>query len=149
MTATPAQIAANRKNALFSTGPKTPEGKERSRANSLKHGLCASVCVPEDPQAIQDRIAAFFGPLKPQNSFDVWLVDHVAVASLRIDRCERIERRARDKVALRAELTWDDDRKLDAEVLGGQLARKPTLTVEALRKTPHGCDWPGGMLTSS
>jgi hypothetical protein len=141
MTATPAQIEANRKNALLSTGPKTPEGKARSRANSLKHGLCSTVCVPEDPQAIQDRIAAFFGPLKPQNQFHVWLVDHVAVYSLRIDRCERMDRRARDKVALRAELTWDDDRKLDAEILGGQLARRPAEVAEKLKRTPHGCDW--------
>jgi hypothetical protein len=141
MTCSEARLAANRANALKSTGPRTPEGKDRSRANSLKHGLCATICVPEDTPTIQGRIFELFGPLKPQNEFHTWLVERIAVGTLRIDRCERMERRARDKVALRAELTWDDDRKLDAEILGGQLARKPAQTVEALKRTPHGCDW--------
>src|SRR5438132_62932 len=37
--ATEKQIEANRQNAQKSTGPKSDEGKEQSRANSLKHGL--------------------------------------------------------------------------------------------------------------
>jgi len=37
--ATQKQIAANRRNALRSTGPRTPLGKARSRANSVRHGL--------------------------------------------------------------------------------------------------------------
>jgi len=39
--ASPAQIAANRRNALHSTGPRTVTGKARSRDNALKHGLRA------------------------------------------------------------------------------------------------------------
>ena len=35
------KIAANRQNALKSTGPKTPRGKTKSRTNALKHGLFA------------------------------------------------------------------------------------------------------------
>ena len=33
------QIAANRRNALKSTGPRTPEGKARSSMNALKTGI--------------------------------------------------------------------------------------------------------------
>ena len=33
------QAQANRRNALKSTGPKTPEGKDAVRLNALKHGL--------------------------------------------------------------------------------------------------------------
>jgi hypothetical protein len=39
------QIEANRRNALRSTGPKTPEGKAAVRHNSLRHGLRASLVV--------------------------------------------------------------------------------------------------------
>lgn len=43
--ATEKQIAANRRNALKSTGPRTPEGKARSRWNALKHGILAKAVV--------------------------------------------------------------------------------------------------------
>lgn len=37
---------ANRRNALKSTGPRTPEGKAAIRLNSLSHGLRARTVVP-------------------------------------------------------------------------------------------------------
>lgn len=39
-TLTPLELAARRRNAQKSTGPRTPAGKFRSSLNSLKHGLC-------------------------------------------------------------------------------------------------------------
>jgi hypothetical protein len=38
-----AKIAANRRNAQRSTGPRTGAGKARSRGNSLKHGLAVPI----------------------------------------------------------------------------------------------------------
>ena len=35
----PAKLAANRSNALQSTGPRTPAGKARSSKNALRHGV--------------------------------------------------------------------------------------------------------------
>lgn len=46
------QIEANRRNALRSTGPRTPEGKHASRLNAFKHGSRAEeIVIPglEDP----------------------------------------------------------------------------------------------------
>ena len=141
MPCSEAKRESNRKNAALSTGPRTQTGKNVSRMNSLTHGLCAKALVPEDADAIMARADLMFDALRPQNDFQCWLVDHAAVCSLRIDRCERIERRTRNKICLRAEVTWDEDRKLDVEKLAARLPKQPAEIVNTLRRTPHGCDW--------
>ena len=39
------QIEANRRNAQLSTGPKTKEGRSRSRRNAVRHGLTAETVI--------------------------------------------------------------------------------------------------------
>ena len=41
------QIAANRQNALRSTGPTSPAGKAATRLNGLTHGAYAVFCAIE------------------------------------------------------------------------------------------------------
>jgi hypothetical protein len=61
------QFEANRRNALLSTGPKTDDGKRRSRANALRHGLTAETVVgaledAEDYKAFEGTIIADYCP---------------------------------------------------------------------------------------
>jgi hypothetical protein len=141
MTVSAAKLQANRNNSKRSTGPRTERGKCRSRLNSLKHGLCAATLVPEDLQLVSERANQWFFAVKPRNSYQAWMVDRIAVASLRIERGERMERRHRDREMLRAETTWDADRKREAEALGVKLCKRPSQVGEQLRATPQGCDW--------
>ena len=117
-------------------------GRPDPLANGLKTGTEADCPrVPEDAAAVIARAGSWYLGLKPQNLYHAWLVDQVAITSLGIDRLGRIERRLRDRVVLRAELFWDEDRKLEAEELGEKLAHSPPKVVNLLRRTPQGCDW--------
>jgi hypothetical protein len=49
--ATERQVAFNQRNALLSTGASTPEGKARSRANALKHGLTSDTLIVDSVEA--------------------------------------------------------------------------------------------------
>jgi hypothetical protein len=112
-----------------------------SRAEALLRGLLDSEVVAEDAQRVQFRAGQWYYSLKPQNYFHSWLVDQITIASLRVDRSERSERRLRDRASLRAEVCWDDDRRREAEAIGSRLEAKPAETSEQLRGTAAGCDW--------
>ena len=87
------QKAANRANALHSTGPKTPEGKAVVRLNALRHGLLTrDVVLPgEDADAFEDlwnQVRANFSPVGPIEEF---LVERVVNALWRLRRLARAE----------------------------------------------------------
>ncbi len=88
MPASEAQIRANRKNAAKSTGPRTTEGKERSRRNALKHGLAgAGIVLPEsDAAEVARRTAAFEEELVPVGEVETALVRRAALNSVRMER---------------------------------------------------------------
>lgn len=52
-------IAANQANAQHSTGPKSDEGKDRSRLNSMKHGAYCIIVDPVLPTEDMDQFNAF------------------------------------------------------------------------------------------
>jgi hypothetical protein len=89
MPATAAQVKANKANAAKSTGPKTPEGKEASRANSYKHGLTgAGIVLPQaEAVEVERRTAAFATELVPSGEVGIALVRLAATMSVRAERC--------------------------------------------------------------
>jgi hypothetical protein len=137
MVASAARIEANRINAQKSTGPRTPSGKEKSRANAVKHGLCATVVGVEEPEVLGERVDALAGSFQ----FGGWLVGQLASLGLRVEHAQDLQQAARERLALRASLIWEDDRRLEATILGGQIAHRPDQVVERLRQTPQGCEW--------
>ena len=78
------QIAANRRNAMRSTGPRTRSGKARSRANSLRHGLLSKVLVDSalvnETDQLARRIAQEHG--KPDDCFESRTIAEAELISL-------------------------------------------------------------------
>ena len=95
---TEAQIAANRKNALNSTGPRTAAGKRITRMNSLKHGQTArTMCLPNENA---DELQAFLNH---------W-ADALA-STRRQPRLRRLRRTRRARVAVALQV-----RKIDEHI---------------------------------
>ena len=93
-TATKADRAEiNRKNARKSTGPRSAEGKDRSRFNAVKHGLTSRTLVlpGEDPEALQLRLDGWIDSLKPKNELEHYLVERAVRVSWQLDRADRAE----------------------------------------------------------
>ena len=86
------QDEARRANSLKSTGPKTEEGKARSRLNAVKHGATGKLVLPdEDIEAFLARIAGFKESLETRNPLEEELASRAGEASWRLDRANRAE----------------------------------------------------------
>src|SRR4051794_30440969 len=72
-------------------GPRTPEGKEQSKRNALKHGMRAKVLLPDDlAAAVAGRTAELADEFGPESPYEEWLVGQMALASARLDRCAEL-----------------------------------------------------------
>lgn len=95
--ATEKRIASNRKSALESAGPKTPEGKAVSKMNAFKHGIYSKELildisfVREDPEEFQQLVDSLVGDLRPQGTMETILAEKIAVSLWRIKRIYRAE----------------------------------------------------------
>ena len=89
----PARIAANRANALRSTGPRTIEGKTASSRNATKHGLLSrQPLLPGEDLAEFDALDRYLhDELAPASAIEVLLVDEVVALVWRLQRVARVE----------------------------------------------------------
>ena len=100
----------SRINGAKSHGPTTPEGKEASSRNSLKHGLTSRktfILQTESPDEYREFLAEHIAIHQPATPPEKELVDQMAIARWRIRRfvgaetvlidCEMV--RNRDKVS--------------------------------------------------
>lgn len=89
-----AQIAANRRNARKSTGPRTPGGKAVSAQNAWRHGLTArQVAVSDEKnQDYEEFAAALRDSLAPADEVEALLAERIVLLSWRLRRVARAER---------------------------------------------------------
>jgi hypothetical protein len=129
MPTSQARILANQANSKLSTGPKTPEGKAQSRANSYKHGLTgAGVVMPRaDADEVDRRAASFAAETNASGDIGHALARRAALGSV------RMERAADQQAAALSEHV----RRVDAEFVapeGVDEARAAELRDEATRR---------------
>jgi len=77
-----ARLAANRRNAQLSTGPRTPEGKRKVSQNARTHGYRAAVHVISEQQQleIEGYAAVFSQSYPPQDAAQATLLRRMATA---------------------------------------------------------------------
>jgi hypothetical protein len=87
------QIEANRRNARKSSGPRTPEGKDRASNNAVKHGLLSQDVLirGEDGAALRELSKRLREDLKPVGELEDLLVDRIVAAHWRLRRLGRVE----------------------------------------------------------
>ena len=87
------QIAANRKNAIKSTGPKTRAGKRRAAGNAYRHGLSIQTDHGEDPEALVSLVWRIAG-----NTTDQKLLQFARIAARACLELVRIRQVKRDMI---------------------------------------------------
>ena len=88
------QIAANRKNALRSTGPVTQAGKAASRGNALRHGLTSQILLlieGEDPELLSELRQALIARFAPQDALEMSFVEALTGTVWRLRRAVGFE----------------------------------------------------------
>jgi hypothetical protein len=142
MTCSLAQYESNKKNAMRSSGPRTPHGKMRSRENSFKHGLTgAGIVLPtEDAAEFDARFATLEAEMKPASETARQLVLRIALMLLRLDRSALHEAKAIAHRMRKARAEFDDARLAEVENYYSWIASEPATNARRLRSSPEGID---------
>jgi hypothetical protein len=142
MATSEARTLANQKNASKSTGPSSIAGKERSRQNSLKHGLSGQgIVIAEVDQAeVERRKTVLFQEMVPISMTGAILVGQMATLSVRMERgaeqeCAAVASRVRNAAG-----DFDEARYQRAEDLLLGLGEDPRGNLRRLLKMPEGVD---------
>jgi hypothetical protein len=144
------KIEANRKNALKSTGPKSPRGKAYSGRNAIKHGLFSGqmmdfVSHGEDPTEYEKILNGLRARYHPMGTAEELEVERIALCWWRLKRAWRYEN-ATNRVALRnlgrrelaeqAEWCGERDKEEDAII---QELKKAAEEIQKTQESPK--DW--------
>lgn len=87
------QIAANQQNAKRSTGPRSADGKRRSRRNAVRHGLTAETVIDvlENAADYEALAAAINADFRPATNVELQLIGRLVSLLWRLRRATAIE----------------------------------------------------------
>ena len=129
-----ARIAANRRNATKSTGPKTTVGKAIVAQNAIKHGLFArqDVIAEEEPQQYQDHRQGLLAEMSPANQMETFLAERIVSLTWRLQRAERLQNELYDFLLAREVERSLEDFPNELSATDQELMRRSTKTDPAL-----------------
>ena len=135
--------AANQRNALLSTGPRSDAGKMISKFNNLKHGYRAQELIlpGEDPQELDDRIDLWIEELRPGTDAERYEVVNAVHATWRQDRSRRSEAAALSTLVEQAHEGFDDRKAAEAQGFVALLELDPAAALRGLRNSSCGLSW--------
>ena len=142
MICSEARLAANRANGSLGRGPVSPQGRETSKKNALKHGLTGKgIVTPEgDHEEIARRVEAFTAEMKPRSQAGVILILQMATLSVRSERAAVQESAAIARNVRHAPDDFDESRIEQANDLFAGLGANPRTNLRKLTKMPEGVE---------
>src|SRR4051794_35706263 len=137
------QLAANRANALLSTGPRTEAGKARVKMDGCVHGMrSAQPILPgESAEKRQDNLKFWRDELGVDSQAQGYLVEKMVDLFWRMDRCQAVETDALTEQIETAEQNYDNRKAEEVDALVKELAPRPGEVVRLLRPSSAGCAW--------
>ncbi len=145
---TPKQLAANRRNAQKSTGPRTPKGRAVSKMNAMKHGILSKqvlvngLVLQESSAELEALHRRFWEDLQPVGVMEEMLVDQIVTAHWRLRRALTAES---GEIALSVDTGHRKRSNGTGPVMQWMLWRTHTDTIHAMEKSAIGSaflqDW--------
>lgn len=148
LTATPkpARRAASASPRAFFTEKTSLLGDDSPRATPLSKSPLDAPSAGERKlpktlrEAVKERAKAWSATFKPGDAWEVWLVEAAALASLKIEACERsraVRSCNRAERASRPEI-WEADREEEVAEIMAKFAKDPVRMVAKLRRIAQG-----------
>jgi hypothetical protein len=135
--ATPAQVEANRRNALRSIGPRTEAGKAVSRSNASSTGWPAEGWR----HGRRGRRGGWSGAgsIGPRTREAAFALDRMVAASIGSSGARR-RSTASSPPTPSARLSWDADREAECAEAFARIGKAPMAVVAKLKRSLHGVD---------
>jgi hypothetical protein len=114
------RVDANRANAAKSTGPRTPEGREKSKLNATTHGLTAqtSVLPGEDREELEALSRSLMRQLNPRGVVQRLIAERAVSITWKLRRVARAEEEVARQMDERAMQSWEHERALNEATEG-------------------------------
>jgi hypothetical protein len=125
-------------------GPRTSQGRDQSKRNSLDHGLTARKVFSEKmTEQIAQRTAEIVEEFRPRSGYQVHLAGELGRITAQLDECDEQLLEDALRVIGRAEepQSWERHRCEAVDALIARLGWDPQRLFRALERTRQGTEW--------